>query len=245
MHHFFVSPEAIRENRVVLRGATAHQIRDVLRMRPGDEIMLFDNTGWAYHVELGAIERDVVHGHVLDRAQWKTEALTRVTLYQGLLKGDKFEWVLQKGTELGIAEFVPVLAARSIVGNVEDIGDAKIERWQRIIVEAAEQSGRAALPTLARPMLFKQACQAARQQGLALIPWEEERSFRLRQALRDHASKHVSLMIGPEGGFAHEEVATAREAGVIPVTLGPRILRAETAGLAAAAAVFYELGDFG
>lgn len=245
MHHFFVPPQDIHENRVVLRGATAHQIRDVLRMRPGDEIMLFDNTGWAYHAELGAVEREVVHVRVLDKSQWKTEAQTRVTLYQGLLKAGKFEWVLQKGTELGIAEFVPLLASRSMVGSVEDVSDAKIERWQRIIVEAAEQSGRAALPDLARPMLFKQACQAAHQQGLALIPWEEERSFRLRQALQDHPSKHVSLMIGPEGGFAEEEVATARKAGVIPVTLGPRILRAETAGLAAATAVLYEMGDFG
>ncbi len=245
MHHFFIPPQEIRENRVVLRGATAHQIRAVLRMRPGDEIMLFDNTGWAYRAELGAVEREVVHARVLDKLQWKTEPQARVTLYQGLLKGSKFEWVLQKGTELGIAEFVPVLASRSMAGSADDVGDAKLERWQRIIVEAAEQSGRAVLPSLARPMPFKQACQAAHQQGLALIPWEEERSLRLHQALQDHPSNHISLMIGPEGGFAQEEVATARQAGVIPVTLGPRILRAETAGLAAATAVLYEMGDFG
>jgi 16S rRNA (uracil1498-N3)-methyltransferase len=214
-------------------------------MRPGEEIMLFDNTGWAYRAALDAVEREAVHALVVDRLQWKTEAQTRVTLYQGLLKGNKFEWVLQKGTELGIAEFVPVLAARSVAGGVQDVSNAKLERWQRIIAEAAEQSGRAVLPNLRKPMLFKQACQAAHQQGLALIPWEEERSFRLRQALQDHPSKHVSLMIGPEGGFAQEEVASAREAGVIPVTLGPRILRAETAGLAAATAVLYEMGDFG
>ncbi len=245
MHHFFVSRQDINDDRIVLRGATAHQIRDVLRMRPGDEVMLFDNTGWGYRVQLGAVEREAVHARVLDKSPWKTEAQTRVTLYQGLLKAGKFEWVLQKGTELGVAEFVPVLAARSIVGSMDDIGDAKIHRWERIILEAAEQSGRAALPTLARPISFKQACEAAHQRGLALIPWEEERSFRLRQALQDHASKHVSLMIGPEGGFAQEEVDIARAAGVIPVTLGPRILRAETAGLAAAAAVLYETGDFG
>ncbi len=110
MHHFFVSPEALRENRVVLRGATAHQIRDVLRMRPGDVIVLLDNTGWAYRAELGAVEREEVHARVLDKLQCETEAQTRVTLFQGLLKASKFEWVLQKGTELGIAEFVPVLA---------------------------------------------------------------------------------------------------------------------------------------
>jgi 16S rRNA (uracil1498-N3)-methyltransferase len=161
-----------------------------------------------------------------------------------LLKAQKFEWVLQKGTELGIAGFVPVLSSRSIIGSVQDVRDAKLERWQRIIAEAAEQSGRAVLPSLAGPMAFKPACQAAAQQGLALIPWEEERVYRLRQAL-DASPKHISLLIGPEGGFAAEEVATAREAGVVPVTLGPRILRAETAGLAAATAILYALGDFG
>ncbi len=245
MHRFFVSPQAIHDDRVVLHGSTVHQIRDVLRMQPGDEITLLDNTGWAYRAALSAVERDVVQGRVLTKWECATEPGARITLYQGLLKAQKFEWVLQKGTELGIAGFVPVLSSRSIIGSVQDVRDAKLERWQRIIAEAAEQSGRAVLPRLAGPMPFEPACQAAAQQGLALIPWEEERAYRLHQALDASPSKHISLLIGPEGGFAEEEVATAREAGVVPVTLGPRILRAETAGLAAATAILYALGDFG
>ncbi len=215
-------------------------------MQPGDEIELLDNTGWAYRTELVMVERDVVRGRVVDKRKLETEPSTRITLYQGLLKGQKFEWVLQKGTELGVAGFVPVLCARCILGNVNDISAARVERWERIAAEAAEQAGRAVLPHLAGAMLFQQACHSAARRGLSLIPWEEERTVRLRQALNQvPQSKEINLFIGPEGGFEEEEIALARKAGLVPVTLGPRILRAETAGLAVAAAILFELGDFG
>ena len=131
MHRFFVSPEAVRDNRVVLRGTVVHQIRDVLRMHPGDEIILLDNTGWAYRAELVTIDRDVVRGRMADKWKLDTEPRARVTLYQGLLKGQKFDWVLQKGTELGITAFVPVLSERCIVGSVNDVSEVRLERWQR------------------------------------------------------------------------------------------------------------------
>ena len=225
MHRFFVPPHSIKESRVVLRGTIVHQIRDVLRMRPGDDIVLLDNSGWAQRAELVTIDRDAVRGRVVEKWKLETEPQARITLYQGLLKGQKFEWVLQKGTEIGIIAFVPVMAARCVIGAVTDVSTARVERWERIIVEAAEQAGRA---------------------GLALIPWEGERSRGLREALQGvPKSKEIGLFIGPEGGFTEEEIATAQERGVIPVSLGPRILRAETAGLVAASAILYELGDLG
>ena len=246
MNRFFVSPQAIKENRVVLRGLIVHQIRDVLRMRPGDEIVLLDNSGWAHRTELVTIDRDAVRGHVTEKWKLDTEPATRITLYQGLLKGQKFEWVLQKGTEIGVSAFVPVLAARCVIGTVNDVSAARIERWEKIIVEAAEQAGRAALPHLSSAMLFAQACAQAGAVDLALIPWEGEHSHGLSEALQDiPKSKGISLFIGPEGGFTEEEIATAKERGVTPVSLGPRILRAETAGLAAASAILYALGDLG
>ena len=246
MHRFFVPPHSIKESRVALRGTIVHQIRDVLRMRPGDEIVLLDNSGFAHRTELVTIDRDAVRGRVIEKWKLETEPQARITLYQGLLKGQKFEWVLQKGTEIGIVTFVPVLAARCVIGTVNDVSAARIERWERIIVEAAEQAGRAALPHLANAMLFAHACERAGRAGLALIPWEGEHSRGLREALQDIAkSKEIGLFIGPEGGFAEEEIATAQDRGVVPVSLGPRILRAETAGLAAAAAILYELGDLG
>ncbi len=246
MHRFFVSPEAIGDNRVVVRGTIVHQIRDVLRMQPGDEIVLLDNTGAAYRVELVMVERDVVRGRVVDKWKLETEPRAQITLYQGLMKGQKFDWVLQKGTELGIIRFVPVLSARCILGSLNDVSGGRVERWQRIIVESAEQAGRAVVPRLAAAMLFARACESAPPHGLSLIPWEGEHDLGLREALQQvPPSKEINLFIGPEGGFSEEEITTAKEFGVTPVTLGPRILRAETAGLAAAAAVLYELGDFG
>jgi 16S rRNA (uracil1498-N3)-methyltransferase len=165
-----------------------------------------------------------------------------------VLKAQKFEWVLQKGTELGVAEFVPVVCSRSIVGDLED-ANRKLGRWQRVIREAAEQSRRGRLPVLQPALLFDQACQAARQSGgLGLVPWEGERAAGLKSALAAAGAVggqpgSVNLFIGPEGGLSIEEIETARRYGLQAVSLGPRILRAETAGLVAAAAILYELGD--
>jgi 16S rRNA (uracil1498-N3)-methyltransferase len=246
MHRFFVSPQAIRDNRVVMRGTVVHQIRDVLRMETGNEFVLLDNTGFAYRTEIVTIDRDVLRGRVVEKWKLETEPMARITLYQGLLKGQKFDWVLQKGTEIGIAAFVPVLAARCIVGSLDDVSAGRQERWQRIVVEAAEVAGRAALPHIGTATLFAHACEYAARGGLSLIPYEGERSRGLRDALQDAPkSKEINLFIGPEGGFADEEIALAREHNIIPVTLGPRLMRAETAALAATAAILYELGDLG
>jgi 16S rRNA (uracil1498-N3)-methyltransferase len=246
MHRFFVSPQAIRDNRVVMRGTVVHQIRDVLRMKPGDAFVLLDNSGYAYHAEIVTIDREALRGRVIEKWKLETEPRARLTLYQGLLKGQKFEWVLQKGTEIGIAAFVPVLAARCIVGSVEEVSAARLERWQKIVVEAAEQAGRAVLPPIGTAMLFAHACEYAARGGLSLIPYEGEHSRGLREGLANiPKSKEINLFIGPEGGFTEEEIALAREHNILPVSLGPRILRAETAGLAAASAILYELGDLG
>jgi 16S rRNA (uracil1498-N3)-methyltransferase len=246
MHRFFIPPKSIHDNRVLLRGTIVHQIRDVLRMRPGENIVLLDNSGWAHQTELVTIDRDTVRGRVVEKWKLETEPSARITLYQGLLKGQKFDWVLQKGTEIGIAAFAPILTARCIVGSLNDVSDGRVERWERIVVEAAEQAGRARLPHLGAAMLFSHACEIAGRGGLSLIPWEEEHTRGLREALQPiPKAKEINLFIGPEGGFTEEEVAAAQEHGVLPVSLGPRILRAETAGLAAAAAILYEVGDLG
>jgi 16S rRNA (uracil1498-N3)-methyltransferase len=246
MHRFFISPQALKDNRAILRGTLVHQIRDVLRMSPGDEIVLLDNTGAAYRAELVTIDRDTVRARIADKWKLETEPPVRVALYQGLLKGQKFDWVLQKGTEIGVSVFVPLLAERCIVGSLDDVSDARIERWDRIIVEAAEQAGRASLPNLMPPTLFAHACDQTPANGLALIPHEGEKSRGLREALANAPrAKAINLFIGPEGGFTEDEIARAQSKGVIPVSLGPRILRAETAGLVAATAILYELGDLG
>ena len=183
MNRFYVSHEAIREGRVIVRGSLVHQIRDVLRLKPGDAIILLDNSGYAYRADLTTIDQDTVRGRIAEKWKLETEPQARITLYQGLLKGQKFEWVLQKGTELGISAFIPLVCARTIVGSLEDVSRARVERWQRVIVEAAEQSGRALLPHISDAMLFKQGCDRAARGGFALIPHEGEKARGLREGL--------------------------------------------------------------
>ena len=244
MHRFFVPPESIKDKRASLRGPVVHQIRDVLRMRSGEEIILLDNSGAAYQVKIEAVDPDLVRGRVTEKWKLDTEPRTKITLYQGMLKGQKFDWVLQKGTELGITSFVPVLAARCLVGSVDDVSDTRLERWQRIVSEAAEQSGRAVLPKLDSAIFFQHACQQVTGRGLSLIPYEGEKDRGLREALASAPrARAINIFVGPEGGFTEEEIATAQNFGVLPITLGPRIFRAETAGIGAASAILYELGD--
>ncbi len=244
MHRFFVPPQTIKDKHAALRGAVVHQIRDVLRMRAGDEVILLDNSGWAYHLELESVDPDLVRGRVREKWKLETEPRTKITLYQGMLKGQKFDWVLQKGTELGITSFVPVLAARCLVGSVNDVSESRLDRWQRIVLEAAEQAGRAVLPEMESALFFQHACQQVAEHGLSLIPWEGEKSRGLREALANvPRSRTINLFVGPEGGFTDEEIAMAKNFGIMPITLGPRIFRAETAGIVAASAILYELGD--
>lgn len=244
MHRFFVSREAFGEDEVILPPSVAHQLRNVLRMAPGGRIVVLDNSGWEYEAELTEVSPQGARARILSRALSATEPRTKITLYQAFLKGQRFEFVLQKGTELGIVEFVPVISARCVVSSLEHAA-RKAPRWEKIIREAAEQSRRGKLPELTPALFFREACLRATRAGqLALIPWEAETTTSLRQALeRLPRPFSISLFVGPEGGFDESEIAIAREAGVVPVHLGPRILRAETAGLVAASAILFAFGD--
>ena len=251
MHRFFVPPDWIQDNIVTLTGPQAQQISRVLRMRPGDELLVLDNSGWEIQTRLISVERDTVRGEVQRRRLAAGEPRTKISLYQAMLKSKKFEYVLQKCTELGVVEFVPLITERCVISDL-NAAESKLNRWRWIIQEAAEQSRRGRLPSLRPPMLFSQACDQARQRGgLALIPWEEERQNSLRQLLRTPPAGHekswppltISLFIGPEGGFSADEIELAERYGLVPVTLGPRVFRAETAGLVAATAILYDRSD--
>lgn len=241
MHRFFVSEDSIRGDKVSLDPRVARQLREVLRARQGTRIILLDNTGYEHEVELSWVGRDGGEGMVKDSRPAPGEPRIQIHLYQSILKGDKFELVLQKGTEVGISAFYPVFSLRSVV---TDVRPNKQERWVRVLTEAAEQSGRGRLPLLADPVPFTDACEGL--EGLSLIPYEEERARGLREVLREgNSTGPVNLFIGPEGGFEEQEVEFARSQGITPVSLGPRLLRADTAGLVAATAVLYELGELG
>jgi 16S rRNA (uracil1498-N3)-methyltransferase len=251
MHRFFVPPSWVQGNQVTLSGPQAQQIARVLRMRPGDLVIVLDNSGWELETRLVTVDREAVSGEVLHRRLAGGEPRTKISLYQGVLKSKGFEFILQKSTELGVVEFVPIISDRCVVFDLDAV-NKKRRRWEWIIQEASEQCGRGRMPSLRPALLFPQACERARQAGgLALIPWEEEGQVGLRDVLR-HAPPGreqswppltITIFIGPEGGFTPGEIRLAQRYGLVPLTLGPRILRAETAGLIAAAAILYELGD--
>ncbi len=241
----------------------AHQLRDVLHLAIGEQLLLLDNSGDEVLATIATSSRTDVVVQLLERRAGKSEPAVRIILCQGLLKSARFEWILEKGTELGVSTFAPTLCRRSMSG-LEETGPAKIQRWQRIIQEAAEQSGRSRLPALLpiRPLMH--ALNNIPPGTIAIIPWEQEHNHSLREALTIglqhdpvavgvdlsrpspiyrplHQPITVVLFIGPEGGLTTDEVTLAQQHGVQPVTLGPRILRAETAALAAIANVLYEL----
>ncbi|WP_069803817.1 16S rRNA (uracil(1498)-N(3))-methyltransferase [Thermogemmatispora onikobensis] len=258
MHRFFVSPELVAQTnhsslyRVMLPAAVAHQVRDVLRLTPGERVVLLDNSGDEIEARIVHTGRSGVEVEVVERRKGRSEGCLRLVLYQGLLKSARFEWILEKGTELGVSAFVPLRCQRSQSGQ-EALGTTKVQRWQRILQEAAEQCGRSRLPELLSVRSLPQALAELPPDALIVMPWEQERKLSLRTALRTrlrqtrqaglHGPFTVALFIGPEGGLAPEEVALAREHGALVVSLGPRILRAETAALVAAASILYEYED--
>ncbi len=302
MHRFFVPPELLA-NLAPARGATtslsqeslgnvvaplagassnlislpkdlAHQVRDVLRLNPGEQLLLLDNSGEEIVATIAKTSKTSVEVQLHERRPGKSEPTVRIILCQGLLKSARFEWILEKGTELGVSVFSPILCRRSMVG-LEDPGPTKIQRWQRIIQEAAEQSGRSHLPELLPIQPLVQALNDIPSNALAIMPWEEEHTLTLHDVLT--TSNHpignvgaplagarprrpipprppqnpstptpqslttVVLFIGPEGGLMSEEITLAQQHGVQVVSLGSRILRAETAALATVASVMYEL----
>lgn len=242
MHRFFVDPEILQGNRVVLPATQAHQIRNVLRLRAGSAILVLDNSGAEYEVVLRQVDKQQVVGEAVAKRPSPNEPAVHLTLYQALMKRDKFEWVLQKGTEIGVSQFVPLVTQRSLVQDI-DIKEGKLYRWQKIITEAAEQSHRGRIPNLQQPQTLAQAL-ADHPAQPGLIAWEEAEGLTLRAALAGgERPSHISLFIGPEGGFAVEEVEAAQAAGLQAITLGKRILRAETAALVASALVLHHLDE--
>lgn len=244
MHHFFVSSAAIRSEKVKFGVDNARQIFRVLRLRAGDRVIVLDNSGQESEVRLDLVTPQACEGTVIQTRLSKGEPSTRLTLYLGLTQREKFEWVLQKCTEVGVAAFVPVVTSRSLVQDIRTV-QRKAKRWQAIIREAAEQSGRGILPLLEEPLLYSQALDAMHQHDLALVAWEDEQTVLLKSILKKTKPGTVGLLIGPEGGLSAEEAEEARRSGIQCVSLGKRILRMETAAMVASAFVLHDLGEMG
>jgi 16S rRNA (uracil1498-N3)-methyltransferase len=245
MTRFFIPSDQIRDNTVILKGEDRHHLLNVLRQGLGAEITVLNGKGQEYLVKITEITSDAVRGQIVKQAERRTEPKINICLVQSLPKGDKFEFIIQKNTELGVNIFQPVISERSTIRLDKDQARKKAERWQKIIREAAEQSGRQIISELRPVQDWSHFLNEQRPPGLLLIPWEGEREHSLKQVLNDQETlpDHIAVLIGPEGGFAQSEVELAVKAGAIPVTLGPRILRTETAGLVVASALLYHFGD--
>jgi len=248
MARVFVPPTQIKGGQAYITGAEMEHINRVLRLAAGDEVTIIDGLGGVFLARITGKNKDTVFCDITEAGLPDNEPPVKVTLVQGLPKADKMELVVQKGTELGLACLIPLQCERAIVRLDPKKSAQRQERWQRIAMEAAKQCRRAKYPKVEQVMNWQEVLNSVPKQALALLPWEEE-SGRGIKSLRDKykasALSEFFVFIGPEGGFTEKEVLRAQDYGVIPVSLGPRILRTETAGLAVLSMLMYEFGDLG
>lgn len=252
MYHFFVKPGQVHGDYVEILGGDVNHMKNVLRMKPGEEITVSDGFGHEYGCKVASLEEDSVRAEILERREVSVELPSELVLYQCLPKGDKMELIIQKAVELGAARVVPVASRRCVVKLDQKKAESKRKRWQAIAESAAKQSGRAVIPEVGAVVSFKEALKDAESLDVRLIPYEcadelltKEGQTPMEQTRALLAGiergQSVGIFIGPEGGLEKEEVAAAMEAGIRPVTLGKRILRTETAGLCILSVLMFQL----
>lgn len=244
MYHFFVEPEQIREDdkSVIILGADVNHIKNVLRMKAGEEISVSNGRdGCEYRCGITELGEDSIQCELRFVKEENVELPVRVTLFQGLPKGDKMELIVQKAVELGVYEIVPVATRRCVVKLDPKKAASKVTRWQGIAEAAAKQSKRGVIPQVQQVVSFAQALEQAGEMEVRLIPYELERGMEYTRKLLSgiRPGQRVAVFIGPEGGFEESEITLAREKGICPITLGRRILRTETAGMTVLAWIGY------
>ncbi len=233
MYRFYISEEQRQDNTIEITGEDVNHIKNVLRMRPGEQMILCDGKGTEYLCELsGSMGRNLA-ATILETRKSETELSVRLVLFQGLPKKDKMELIIQKAVELGAAEIVPVVTSRTIVKTDEGKEEKKLARWQAIAESAAKQSGRGVIPQVGRILSFQEALAQMKNIGYNGILYENARGMQPTREFLSRASKQesIGIFVGPEGGFTEEEVAAVVNQGAVCLSLGKRILRTETAGL--------------
>lgn len=245
LHRFFVTG-SVASGAVTIDGPDVHHLRDVLRMEPGDEIAVADPQGKQAVARLVTVDGDTASAEVVHALPDIFEP--DVTLIQGLSRGPKMDLVMQKVTEIGIRRIAPVVMKRSVV-KLDPVGRwERADRWRKIVAEASKQSQRATQPKVDEPVEFERLETLFSQLDVVLVPWEESAHTSVGEALRAAGatgSTRVGVVVGPEGGMESAEVDALKRLGAVPVTLGPTILRTETAAIVAVALASYELGGLG
>lgn len=242
MYQFFVEEQQVRGERIVITGSDVNHIVNVLRMKPGEKVRVSDSAEHAFFCHVEELSQDEVWLHIDEQDELGTEFAHKVYLFQGLPKGDKMELIIQKAVELGVSEIIPVAMKNCVVKLDEKKAVAKVKRWQAIAESAAKQSKRTVIPEVAMPISWNEAVRRAKELNITLVPYENERGMQatreIMQGIPDGAS--IGVMIGPEGGFAPDEIV-AVDGTMHRISLGRRILRTETAGLATLSMLIYTL----
>ncbi|NMB25480.1 MAG: 16S rRNA (uracil(1498)-N(3))-methyltransferase [Firmicutes bacterium] len=254
-NRFFVEAGQISGDSISIVGEELTHLQRVLRLQVGATVVVCDGTGKEYQAVLREVGRELALAEIISAADSVVEPRLRITLVQALPKADKMDFIVQKGTELGIHEFLPVITERTIVRLRPDKAQRRVERWQRIAQEAAKQSQRAVIPKVGMPVTWQEGLSKYKEKHgaiLGLFPWESARGKHLRDVLLQawgpsdgRYPLEAWICIGPEGGWSPEEAKAAELAHLIPLSLGSRILRTETAGMVVAALVLYASGDLG
>ena len=244
MHCFYTEKENINGNQVQIVGSDVNHIRNVLRMEVGEDLIVCDGEGMFHHCTIKQLLKDKVEADIIETKEAETELKVKITLFQGLPKKDKMELIIQKAVELGVQEIVPV-STRFCVAKIEDAKKEKkkLERWQEIARAAAKQSGRGIIPQIKPVLSFKQALKEASCMDKSVIPYEKAEGMKVasEEIQKMATCQSVGIFIGPEGGFAKEEIELAKEMGITPISLGKRILRTETAGLCILSVLMFEI----
>ncbi|MDE6951546.1 MAG: 16S rRNA (uracil(1498)-N(3))-methyltransferase [Lachnospiraceae bacterium] len=246
MYQFFTEPSGVQEGHVVITGSDVNHIKNVLRMRAGEKIAaVCEAENRKYLCEITELREHDIFCRILSTEEKNTELPAKIYLFQGLPKGDKMELILQKAVELGCFEIIPVICRRCVVKLEEKKRKSKVERWQAIAEAAAKQSGRGIIPIVHEVTTFSEALSYANDMDVRLIPYERAADMaETKKCLAGvRAGQKIAVFIGPEGGFEEAEIEEAAKAGVIPVTLGRRILRTETAAITVTAWLMYLLEE--
>ena len=244
MYHCFVSEEQINGENAYIEGSDVNHIANVLRMKPGEELLISVKGDWDYLCKIVDIETDRVNLKVLESMEQR-ELPVNITLLQGIPKSDKLEMIIQKAVELGVSEIIPVKTKRVVVKIDEKKVDTKVNRWNAIAESAAKQSKRSIIPKVHEPMSIDNALEIVKDFGVKLIPYENADGIDKTRKILDNMdkTKNIAVFIGPEGGFEESEVDSIKNSGFEVITLGKRILRTETAGLALLSNIMIRLED--
>lgn len=247
MHKFFVPKENVNVHQAVIEGEDVKHIYKVLRLESGEEVSINNCNGEEYLGVIEEVNKSQVIVKIKEKLSVNNEASINVFLFQGLPKSTKMDLIVQKNCELGVREITPIITDRVVVKG--EIGQfKKVDRWVRIALEAAKQSKRTIIPEVREPIEFDEALAELKDMDLVIVPYENEKGYGVRKvvdSIDKGEVKNVGIVIGPEGGFEESEIEKLKNIGAFIVTLGPRILRTETAGFVAASLIMYELGDLG